>query len=578
MRVKSLEIKKFRSINHCKINLDIINAIVGENNAGKTNILRALNAFFNLDEEEKYFSDETHRYKPRNNSYIIVTFENVPNNKVLNEYKDRNNNLEIEFVYEYNPKRYKYRIKVNGKKRNLPEDVIWEIQKYIKYVYIPAGRGSSDFDWHKNSIFTRLIEEYTNELISRRDNVSKSVEIASRKFHRQILSKIEEKLNKLYLVESNRHFKIDYSADVNYKIFMDLLRLNVVEYDKKLDIIEHGSGIGSLSIITIYRSLAQILDCNIYLGIEEPEANLHPQAQKKLINSLNNSREKNEIQTIFTTHSTVMIDELSHEQIILVRREKEKKRGFRSKITQLGKEFWNKKEVKNLKYSQFFKIRNSEFFFSKYVIIFESVVDAEIFEKILEKKTSKKLYDVSFFSLSGVQNLIYPVKLFDELDIPYSVVVDRDFLTYYKNNKKDESKDIDGFYMYQNRMNDFNKKVIQLMINNPSDLEKLNEMLEQNQSYSKLFNFLERYKLYSMKYCFEQDMMTSKKFIEICYDKFNLREEERKESFILKNKHKKIKDGVFLLSCIDMMEVRDYPYTINKIANSLINDIESTIG
>ena len=45
------------------------------------------------------------------------------------------------------------------------------------------------------------------------------------------------------------------------------------------------------------------------------------------------------------------------------------------------KEFWNDKELKNLKYSQFFKIRNSEIFFSKYVIIFESVVDAEMFKK-----------------------------------------------------------------------------------------------------------------------------------------------------------------------------------------------------
>lgn len=60
-----------------------------------------------------------------------------------------------------------------------------------------------------------------------------------------------------------------------------------------------------------------------------------------------------------------------------------------------------------MKLLQFFKIRNSDFFFSKYVIIFEGSTGTEIFENILINKTGNRLYDVSFFSLNSVDNLIY---------------------------------------------------------------------------------------------------------------------------------------------------------------------------
>lgn len=52
MKIKELHIEKFRAILKCDIEFKDIMAIVGENNSGKTTILRALNAFFNFEEEE----------------------------------------------------------------------------------------------------------------------------------------------------------------------------------------------------------------------------------------------------------------------------------------------------------------------------------------------------------------------------------------------------------------------------------------------------------------------------------------------------------------------------------------------
>ena len=45
MKLKQIEIDKFRSIDHISIEIDDLAILIGENNAGKTNILKALESF-----------------------------------------------------------------------------------------------------------------------------------------------------------------------------------------------------------------------------------------------------------------------------------------------------------------------------------------------------------------------------------------------------------------------------------------------------------------------------------------------------------------------------------------------------
>lgn len=49
MRLSEVSIENYRSICTCKIRFRELTALVGENNAGKTAILRALNSFFNFE-------------------------------------------------------------------------------------------------------------------------------------------------------------------------------------------------------------------------------------------------------------------------------------------------------------------------------------------------------------------------------------------------------------------------------------------------------------------------------------------------------------------------------------------------
>lgn len=83
MKLESMEITKFRSIAKSKLSFNEINAIVGENNAGKTAILRALNTFFNFKQEEAKFLDRTHRYALRSNTKIVITLRVLQQNDEL---------------------------------------------------------------------------------------------------------------------------------------------------------------------------------------------------------------------------------------------------------------------------------------------------------------------------------------------------------------------------------------------------------------------------------------------------------------------------------------------------------------
>lgn len=54
MRLKKIEIKNYRSIKEASIELDSINFFVGKNDAGKSNILKALDLFFNWNLSREY--------------------------------------------------------------------------------------------------------------------------------------------------------------------------------------------------------------------------------------------------------------------------------------------------------------------------------------------------------------------------------------------------------------------------------------------------------------------------------------------------------------------------------------------
>lgn len=454
MRIEEVKIKNFRSIKSATFRMNKITAVVGENNAGKTAVLRAINAVLNYMDEEMSFKNKTHQYAVRSNTYITISFVEVPD-KVIYKDKIDIDKLVIKFVYKYSKDKEQYMYVKDGEEKSVDDEFMKNLSKDIKYVYIPAGRTNKDVSWEENSIFKEVVSNYMYKHTKNRDRISGDVRKVAKKIHDSALTTLEKDINTLYMQNQTMDFKFDFADDLDYSVLLKKIKFSLNECGTDYLLKEWGSGTKSLAVIAMYRANALLEEESIVLGIEEPETNLHPQAQKRFIHSLRNELHDNETQTIFTTHSTVLVDELQHEDIILIRRKKDSKRGFKSVLSQLQKNFWEKYGLEEFKHYQFFNYKNSDFFFSKYVVIGESKNDIQVIKKLIESKIQNVIADVSFLELGGIEFLKYPYFLLKELEIPYMMVVDKDVFFDYKNGKVDESRDVkSGLPKYKYEMKD----------------------------------------------------------------------------------------------------------------------------
>ena len=562
MKLVSMTIENFRSIKKCIVFFNEITGIVGENNAGKTAILRALNSVFNFEFESSFFLDNTHQYYSRTVTKISLTFDDIPEKSIYDGKKD-DSKLSLVFLYAYGNTTRKKSLycQIQNNKIQIDDNFLFELKKDIDFVYIPANRGSKDLTWTKNSIFQRLITTYLSDYTKNRDTLSQQVIRAASGIKSHVLYKLERELSELNMSDINGKYQIDYAAQIDYTIFLNKLGINIED-----------DGI-TLTVIALHRMYAKQNNVNIILGIEEPETNLHPQAQKKLIASLKSNRQDCETQAIFATHSPVIIDELDHQDIILVRREKDDKRGFHSITTQLSPNFWEDHNITELKHYNFFKYKNSEFFFSKYVILSESITDAQVLEKLMSPLLGEKIYNISILNLDGVKNLKYPFFLLKDLGIPFSAVVDKDFFTQYKNGSLAKSRSDDTCLpIYSNTLN-IKNPVIKDIFKSESSQNQLETYL--SQSYTKFFNFLKPYGLLSMQYCLEMDLVASSSAANLYYDFYDLENENRTPSKLLIDRKDAIKDPAVLLDIVEQLRPSDYPISFKKIRTELLDTISS---
>ena len=573
MRLKSITIENFRAIKNCSITFHELTAIVGENNSGKTAILRALDSFFNYENEKCDFQNGAHRYAPRTITKIVVTFSEVPDKDDYSALLDSNGEMRIRFTYNYSKSGTGRRLyyEKNGECRPIEVSFIDTLKTDIDFIYIPASRSSRDIEWSEESVFTKLITRYLENYTKNRDTLSQKAIVAGNKILEQVLQRLARELTDLNMCNDIGQYQINYKSAVDYTIFLDRLGLGIVntEETRSLPVTEYGSGIKSLTVIALHRMLANLNGVSIVLGIEEPETNLHPQAQRQLIDSLKKARQSCETQAVFATHSTVIVDALEHEDIVLVRKIKDTNRDFHAEAKQLSDTFWEDYGIQELKHYNFFRYRNSDFFFSRFVVLAESITDAQVIEHLLKNESSDKLYYVSIINLEGVKNIKYPFFLLRDLGIPFVAVVDKDFFTGYKNDSLEMSRNEETWLPeYSGTLT--NSKAIQAVFD-----ETTRKVLQSylNASYTQFFDYVKSYGFLPMQYCLEMDLVANEKTREKYYDFFDLEGEQRNTKTLLIDKKNAIKEPTVLLPIVQSVSPRDYPISYKKIRRYLLNII-----
>lgn len=205
----------------------------------------------------------------------------------------------------------------------------------------------------------------------------------------------------------------------NLRGILEKLELSVVN--------EKNLGLGTQNRLFMASELLHLEKSNwegLRLGlIEELEAHLHPQAQMKVVESLQNRKD---IQLILTTHSPNLASKVKLENIIICNN----KNAF-----PLGNEYTELDEKDYKFLEKFLDVTKSNLFFAKGVIFVEGWAE-EILIPSLAKKIGFDLtrYGVSIVNVGSVAFLNYS-KIFlrrdgQEMNIPVSIITDVDVREY----------------------------------------------------------------------------------------------------------------------------------------------------
>ena len=136
MKIQSIQIQKFRSIDKATIYFEQILALVGANNAGKSHILRALNAFFNFDDERQFFLNEAHVYSKKSRPKITVVFSDIMPKDEIDKAYIYDNMLSIRFTYRWDRPNPSYEVIVGTEKKTIDVETFNRLTRCFSYIYI----------------------------------------------------------------------------------------------------------------------------------------------------------------------------------------------------------------------------------------------------------------------------------------------------------------------------------------------------------------------------------------------------------------------------------------------------------
>lgn len=569
MKVERIELRKFRSIEKCIVYPQDIWCLVGENNSGKSAILRALNSFFNFDEEKKEFLEGSHQYTQASWPQVWLDFSDVPADSKLSAYTTKG---ECRVRLRFKPKSEisTYEVRNDGWEKT-DFDIPYDINKFIDYVFIPPIRGPQQIRWEEKTLLRSAVEAHLDHYTSSRDTATPKFTQAANYLEDNALSSIANSLAELYDLDHNFEFEIRYDSDIDYSDFLNKIKFIVKDKGLPVDLSDCGTGIQSMVIIALHRYIASLNDKNVIIGLEEPESNLHPQSQRELIYSLTGIDEAvDSSQVIMTTHSPVLIDELEHDQVVLVRKTFDEKRGFKSMVTQIDNNFWKKVDLDQAKYYEFHKYKNSEFFFSKGIILVEGESDEGVLRILMESEgVDLESNGVSVMSLDGVNNIKYPYHLLDQLEIPCFYILDKDYFLPYRNGSKKRSRDDRGFPQYKHSYND--DRLIEKIIPSSYDRDKLLETFGSN--HTKALDILEKYNVVCMRRNLEADLFVSEKARKIFAEVIGIGGAPSVHDLLV-DRSQQIKHEPYLVATVDRLPNKNLPRSYSRIKSSINNFID----
>lgn len=374
MQISRVNIKNYKSM---KASGDIvigqeIYALIGQNNAGKSTILDAIQCLFPDAKRGVEYKD---LYNRQEDVVIEIEFCGITQEyielKMFSEQIEKHNS-ELKVAMENNEGPDVIAKKMKLHKDKMDKHIQAAIDKYeivdetmILRLVVPVKAGNigkkyietrstgttiSDADAKKILPVLKIIpairnpqnesvagnNSYMKDLIQMLDDgIQTSIEVGSKRINYNELNAIlaeessnrckelSKKITRKYAeTVGNEDFEISITSDVNIaKGTSYTTKLIDKVTNLESDMMNCGTGYQSMVILSVLETYVELTEkkTGYILIIEEPEVYLHPSLQRKMISTLIRLSKDNQV--LFSTHSPISVSSLTKEQIGLVVKE-----------------------------------------------------------------------------------------------------------------------------------------------------------------------------------------------------------------------------------------------------------------
>jgi len=490
MKLKKICIEGFRSIKEpLTLELNNVNALIGPNNTGKSNILLALYKVLGKNWITKYAFEEQDVFNedPEMDIKIDIFFSEPF------KYEQFRGFLidipRIQFHYT------KYKIGANKGERRLEKkclkangDMIFcfknrpikgsrpqmvplstipqEVQENLPVIYISAAR---NLKYHlpksKNSLLGTLMEDINKDFsnpenklvfnegaenevtISRIDHFQNCINEAIEALKTEEFEKLElaiktNALEQLGFDPDTETDKLDLFFNPLTSLgFYKSLEIFVKEYDYSVNATELGAGFQNAIVLAILKAFEERRKNGALFLIEEPEMYLHPQMQRSLYKTIRKIGETNQI--IYITHSPNFLTIPNFDEIILISKNEN---GTVAKQSSLEVD-----EDLRKKFRKELNSERNEFFFAKKALIVEGDTEKMAFPEFASRMgIDLDKVGSSIIEVGGKRNLVDFIDLALSYNIPVGVVYDTDSSDFSDNDEEVKYNELLDSYTEKN--------------------------------------------------------------------------------------------------------------------------------
>jgi putative ATP-dependent endonuclease of OLD family len=479
MRLRSLHVKNFRSLQSLTIELPQVCAIVGPNNSGKSNILEAIRRVLapewgprtrDFTEDDVYLRDETLDIQ------IECSFEPPLEYRKLKDADP----VEIErfrFVFD----RYKIGLQAGirrleqssltaagekptvmtsyGRKGAPPRfepllGIPQDLRDTVPLIHIGTDRSlRRQLPSAQYSLLRRIFEGINERL----HDPAQTVKVRDREGNEKDVSRIErfqqlikmsmdllrtDEFNKLEAsIKRNtlQQLGLDAKADaidlfftpIGTMDFYKTLDIVIKEQDFSISATEVGEGFQNAIVLAVLRAFEETRRSGAILLIEEPEMFLHPQMQRSLYKTLRKIAETNQV--IYTTHSPHFVSVPDYRDVLLVRRNDEGTYVVQSSLASDNRR--REKLMKEL------DPERSELFFAKRLLLVEGDTEKLSFpEYAAGLDIDLDRAGATIVEVGGKRNLKDFAEIAISFQIPTGIVYDKDSSDFPKDKQAEEEE------------------------------------------------------------------------------------------------------------------------------------------